>query len=958
MKTLLRKMTSFLMAFFMVIQVMLPAFTTTSKAEEVKLNTIKSIEEIKDDENVNLSITKSQLIYDKKHIKKDQDKFSLALTMPDTTSNFRLVKRIDLKLYDDGYFDSNEQASKEYWRVKDMLNSQGLDLDLEIINDEEGYRLVTKEELENIEENEKESPYGSNYTYIDFKVMDDFDFNEKGNQKLFNEDKLVFNLEFLQYESLDPNFNLYEKDKDGNLTIKNEGDIFALIRDEYKTLYTTKSLKEDFENLNSLIEEKNKKDQEKIQKEEERKEAEKEKSQQDQPIKKESDKNTSISSIKEEKKQDEKSSSNKEDSSQNKKEENKESKTEVTVESNETSNKEKETKTDSNEKEEKDSTKEETKSQEKKEDTNTQENKKETKTQTNKTKENSQAKTREKPEEKKVEKQGLMPKLRMLFLGQDEPAKEKVRAAQNNESESNLENKKFTIRTRFDTSNRLGPIEAGQYFNIHLDKKLTVKDLSSLEDIIHNGNVIAKASYDQDSNTIKYEIVKDIDEDINKLLNIDVDYNTEKIPAGESFTVVNSISGLGVTNPKTLPAEKIDKNGNPAGTIIEEGRDDVVQIIGEDDEDYKVNMDILGNPVVDGNELSGINWTLRVDSTLDLKELGYKLNLTTVEGSGLGEIQNVKMNGKSVDLTDQLGGKLGISDSKHHALNESAKTLVYTFNTPVTNKQASYMIDVSTILTAKNKVGALRHILNEGYPQDKIEENSPNRTSMNNRTTIKGEFKTEDKAEWTITDAVSTGDTNNGLPLETRSLENQKLATGKRAVYGINTTSGQMEVKNDEETISNVPEKESNPAGEQAVGNIGVYKFDTNLNTPNDPTDYSVGGVTISKYKDIIVDQHWSLADGYETMPAQSLKIIDNNNDNELGKKDLDPETGHQRVITVPNVRFWNIGSDGKASMIDHRVDQVLPTENISVGDKKYTFKENANYYDINSKSHQIVMPW
>ena len=950
MKTLLRKMTSFLMAFFMVIQVMLPAFKTTSKAQEDNLNTIKSIEEMKDDNEVNLSITKAQQIYDKKKIKKDEDKFSVAVTMPDTTSNFRLVKRIDLKLYDDGYFDSNEQASKEYWRVKDMLNSQGLDLDLEIINDEEGYRLVTKEELENIiEENEKESPYGSNYTYIDFKVMDDFDFNEKGNQKLFNEDKLVFNLEFLQYESLDPNFNLYEKDQEGNLTIKNEGDIFALIRDENKTLYTTKSLKEDFENLNSLIEEENKKDQEKIQKEE----AEKEKSQQDQPIKTESDKNTSIPSITEEKKQDEKSSSNKEDSSQNKKEENKESKTEVTVESNETSNKEKEEKTDSN-KEEKDSTKEETKSQEKKEDTNKQENKKETETQKNKTKENSKAKTQEKPEEKKEEKQGLMPKLRKLFLGQPEPAKEKVKAAQNNESESNLEDKKFTIRTRFDTSTRQGPIEAGQYFNIHLDKKLTVKDPSSLEDIIHNGNVIARPSYDSSSNTIKYQIVNDIDEDINKLLNIDVDYNTKNIPADESFTIVNSISGLGVENPKTLPAEKIDKNGNPVGTIIEEGRDDVVQIIGEDNEDYKVNMDILGNPVVDGNELSGINWTLRVDSTVDLKELGYKLNLTTVEGSGLGEIQNVKINGNPVDLKDQLDGKLGITDSKHHNLNESAKTLVYTFNTKVTNKQASYMIDVSTILTAKNKVGALRHILKEGYPQEKIEENSPNRTSMNNRTTIKGEFKTESTGQWTITDAVSTGDTNKGLPLETRALENQTLNSGKKAVYGINTKTGEMEVKNDEATISNVPEKESNPAGSQAVGNIGVYKFDTNLNTPDKATDYSVGGVTISKYKDIIVDQHWSLAEGYDKMPAQSLTVIDNDK-KELGKIDLKEEDGHQRVITIPNVRFWNIGNDGSTSMIDHKISQPLPNDIISVGDKKYTFKENANYYDVDSKSHQIV---
>ena len=126
------------------------------------------------------------------------------------------------------------------------------------------------------------------------------------------------------------------------------------------------------------------------------------------------------------------------------------------------------------------------------------------------------------------------------------------------------------------------------------------------------------------------------------------------------------------------------------------------------------------------------------------------------------------------------------------------------------------MIDVSTILTNKNnKVGALRHILNEGYPQEKIEENSPNRTSMNNRTTIKGEFKTEDKAEWTITDAVSTGDTNKGLPLETRTLENQSLNSGKRAVYGINTETGKMEVKTDESTISNVPAKETDPANKQ-----------------------------------------------------------------------------------------------------------------------------------------------
>lgn len=522
-------------------------------------------------------------------------------------------------------------------------------------------------------------------------------------------------------------------------------------------------------------------------------------------------------------------------------------------------------------------------------------------------------------------------------------------------SDQGLENKKFTIRTRFDTSTRVGPIKTDQFFNIHLDDKLTVKNPSELKPIYNGNTKIAEPKYDKDTNTIKYKIVSEINENLQVPLNIDVDYNTANIKAGESFTVVNRISGLGVTNPKALPAKKIDKNGNPAGTIIEEGGDDVVQIIGEDDQDYKVNMDILGNPVVDGNELSGINWTLRVNSTVDLKDLGYKLNLTTVEGSGLGKIENVKVNGKSVDLDDQLEGQLGITDSKHHNLTESGQTLVYTFNTPVTNKQASYMIDVSTILTKKNnKVGALRHILKEGYSQEKIEVNSPNRTSMNNRTTIKGEFKSETKGEWTITDAVSTGDTNNGLPLGTRSLKNQTLNSGKRAVYGINTTNGQMEVKNKETDIQNVPVKETDPTGIQAVGNIGVYKFDTKLNTPNDPTDYSVGGVTISKYKDIIVDQHWSLAEGYEKMPAQRLTVKDNK-DSELGGIDLNEENGHQRLVTIQNVRFWNIGRDGKSSMIDHEISQVLPTDVISVADKKYTFKENANYYDVDSKSHQIV---
>lgn len=253
MKKFLRKLTSFAMALFMVLQVMLPAFATKSKAEEENPNSIKSIENLDPDDETYFSITDSQKIYDKKKIKKDESKFSIAIGLPDTSSNFKLVKRNDLKLYDDELFPTNEEASKEYWRVKDMLNDQGLDTDLEIIKEDQGYRIINKENLENEKE---EKQYGENYSYINFKILDDFDFNEKGNQKLLNQEKLVFNLEFITNISPDPNYNLFEKDEEGKWKVKNEGDIFALVNNDKVNVYDTSFLANDLNSLKAYKEEK------------------------------------------------------------------------------------------------------------------------------------------------------------------------------------------------------------------------------------------------------------------------------------------------------------------------------------------------------------------------------------------------------------------------------------------------------------------------------------------------------------------------------------------------------------------------------------------------------------------------------------------------------------------------------------------------------------------------------
>lgn len=1034
MKKILRKLTSFLMAFFMVVQVMLPAFMTKSKAQEENPNTIKAIDKLEEDKDSSLSVSKSHEIYDKKQSKKDEDKFSVAVSLPDTTSKFRLVKRNDLKLYEDTYYKTNEEASKEYWRIKDMLNNQGLDLDLDIIEDENGYKLSTK--AENAEEDKEKSPYGENYSYIDFKIMDDFDFNEKGNQKLFKEEKLVFNIEFLKYESPDPNFNLYEKDQEGNLTIKNEGDILALIRDKKKTLYTTNSLKEDFENIKTLKEEKEKKEaeqkakkeaEEKAKKEEEEraKKEQAEKKAQEEKEKKEAEKKAQEQKAKREAEQKEKSdqeksdkkeasnpSSNKKEKKEEKDSSNKESKTEISFESEESSKEEKNSNKDSNKEEKTPATIEEKKEKKKEFDQVVKEMKEEAK----------------KDPAAKDEKKGLLEGVKSFFgqtdlkkadkelkkaLADDKNGLEEIQNllrsfgekykfskadqaklmddngpaikkliekdadknfrpqvfADMGANKLNLEGKKFHILTRFDTSNATGPIQPGQFFKIHLDKALTVKPGTKLEPIKYKGDVIATPEYKSD-NSIVYTITKEIKENTEIPLDIPVDYNPKNVELDDdgTFTVINKVSGLGLIDPpKDLLPQKVDVNGNPAGSIIEPGRKDVTQIIEAADSNYKMDMDAFANPVVKDGELQGYNWTVKISSDTDLSTLGYKANFTVVKGSGLGDIEDKS----NLGLKDQLQGALGIHDSKHHAPGPGVREITYNLYTPVKGMQEKYMMDISVILTNKKdkqgnpKVGAKRFVV-DGWPLDKVKEATPTRAGINNRTTILGKFTSESTAEWTVTDAISTGDdkgtddenpADTKLPWETRTLGNQTLQQngGKIAVYGLNAKGEMVQIGTTQENVNPMPVKGKNPNTNQAVGNIAVYEYNTK--TPDNKNPQTLGGVAISKYQDVNVEQNWNLGNGLK-MPAMTLKAVDSKDENKVLGQTTTTESGQNpdpasRRVTIPNVKVWNIAGDGKFSKNDLKIKQEFPTGNTYNGNT-INYYENNNFYDFNKKGYYI----
>ncbi|WP_311491754.1 SpaA isopeptide-forming pilin-related protein [uncultured Anaerococcus sp.] len=514
---------------------------------------------------------------------------------------------------------------------------------------------------------------------------------------------------------------------------------------------------------------------------------------------------------------------------------------------------------------------------------------------------------------------------------------------------NNLENKQFHILTRFETSIANGPILVGQYFNIHLDEKLTVNDPNSLKSIYHKGVEIAKPTYNLSTNTINYKIVKQINENLQIPLDIPVDYNPDNITLDNNgeFIVVNKVSGLGVTNPKNLLPQRVDSNGDPAGTIIEPGRKDVDQIIEPDKENYRLDTKLNETPVVKDGKLEGYNWTFTVSSDKDLAELGYRANFTTVKGSGLGEIEKIKIDGKDPEdkeITDQLQGQNGIVDSKHHSPGPGVKSITYTFYTKATKIQERYMFDLSVALLKKNKYGAKRVLIEDGWPIRKVKDATPNRVGMNNRTTVLGEFTANNTTKWTITDMVCTPDKEASLPLtKDRKIDGQ-TTNFDTYVYKLNDN-GEMVVDNDGIT------------GNKRAGTIAVFEKTSSVSGKSQ----SLAGVTISQNEDLKVVQEWALDTG-ASVQDQEIKAVDpNKNETDPGyllttqKVDKPADAQNKREFTINNVRVWDVQSENNATRITPALVQDLPKTVANIYGTKFKYLENYNYYKPIEREYYIL---
>ena len=165
-----------------------------------------------------------------------------------------------------------------------------------------------------------------------------------------------------------------------------------------------------------------------------------------------------------------------------------------------------------------------------------------------------------------------------------------------------------------------------------------------------------------------------------------------------------------------------------------------------------------------------------------------------------------------------------------------------------------------------------------------------------------------------------------------------------------------MVVKENEKAINSIPKKETDPTGTQAVGNIAVYKLDTQLTNSDKPSNYNISGVRISKFRDLYIDQVWNLPVNGMTMPGQKF-IAKDKNDNTLGEFHVDEGTAGEttRFVTIPNARYWDINETShEASKRENKIEQEFDQDTVEVNGKTYKYNENANYYQTDTKSQYI----
>lgn len=513
-------------------------------------------------------------------------------------------------------------------------------------------------------------------------------------------------------------------------------------------------------------------------------------------------------------------------------------------------------------------------------------------------------------------------------------------------------------------------VNIGQYLKPEYDKK-SKPILAPLYDPDNPSKIVAEPSYNEAAHTITYTYVEDVLKtkkiDIDQLLvfdteaignkdKIDIDITVKpfKNPEQKMPTITVRKDDPRTEIPSLFPID-IDENGEPN---LNDGYE-----FFEYGPSYKVTFDASATPIVENREVKAVEWTVIFNGNgenLNSDQLDLITNFTAVGNSGLEKIKikDITLNGQVITLNDNImGDKFLINDSKYFdGHNKSESVYTFKFKTPVDSKQKAYVLDIAAKLRGVKKTGAVRLIM-PAYEGARLEMVSPNDMTHSNRTTISGKFTAEDKAEWIVTEEVSSGDLGS-LPLITRNIsENQKLDSLNVAYYGLNEDGKMAQFM-----VKTSRKDNSIPAGNLvtnttfAPGTIAVYEYKTSLLNSDNPETYTLSDGAISKYRDVDLNVVWSKQIEGAKYPTETVTLKEEYGDNKFSV-DIPAEStsrNQSEVNTkIPSVKIWDIDQYGKPQKIKYKINQVMPNEGthdgtpVQYGEVFKTYEQGRSRYEI-----------
>lgn len=512
--------------------------------------------------------------------------------------------------------------------------------------------------------------------------------------------------------------------------------------------------------------------------------------------------------------------------------------------------------------------------------------------------------------------------------------------------------------------------------------------LKPLYDPNYPGKEIATPSYieNEDGHIIRYTFNNSITEtkklDIDQLLAFDTEAIGDKDKINIDITV----------KPKDNPTQKmqpiivrrddprtvipsifeIDVNGNG-----EPNFNDTYEFF-EYGPSYKVTFDAKSTPVVENRKMTAIDWEITFDGhgrKLGEEDLKLITNFTAVENSGIEKIENVKLNDsdENIALEDNtMGDKFLINDSKNVVGKQSSDKYVFTFTTKVNKQQQAYVLDISAKLKGINKTGAVR-LFQPYIDTIDLSYESPTILKCSNRVTNSGEFLSENKIRWILTEEVSSGDAGK-LPVATRTLSgNQQIESSKVSYYILNNVDGNEDdgkMQKVGETLDlnkkileegKLKENETFPPG-----TIAVYEIITTIKDQNfeEPNFYSFGDNVISLYRDYDVNITWTSQVAGEKFPEETLYLKEKKVENEQiyyghtyetvvkAQEDGEELNPDGKISKVENVKKWKI-VNGKPEEIKYELSQKFGNESAEY--RGIVYKELTNSFNIYDKRYEVL---